>query len=397
MVDNHFQDTQATRKVFQLRKRIRAVSGGTSASKTISIIVWLIDYAQVTRNKVITVVAESVPHLQLGAIRDFKSIMTSQGYWDENAWNETTHTYKFKGDSFIEFISFDKFGKAHGPRRDILFLNEANNIPYEIADQLITRTREIVWMDWNPSEEFWFYTEMKDKRDDIDFITLTYLDNDALDEISRKEIEAHRENKRWWTVYGLGQLGEIESRIYTGWKIIDEVPHEARLERRGLDYGYSNDPTAIVDVYKYNGGLILDEQLYQKGFLNKNIADFINNLPKVLVVPDSAEPKSNDELRGYGIPIIPAVKGKDSVNQGIQLLQGQKVSVTKRSVNLIKEYRNYCWMTDKNGAIINTTSEIFNHCMDAIRYAVSSMFFKPDRPQPFIKKKHKQSNYLKMV
>lgn len=323
--------------------------------------------------------------------------MTSQGYWDENAWNETTHTYKFKGDSFIEFISFDKFGKAHGPRRDILFLNEANNIPYEIADQLITRTREIVWMDWNPSEEFWFYTEMKDKRDDIDFITLTYLDNDALDEISRKEIEAHRENKRWWTVYGLGQLGEIESRIYTGWKIIDEVPHEARLERRGLDYGYSNDPTAIVDVYKYNGGLILDEQLYQKGFLNKNIADFINNLPKVLVVPDSAEPKSNDELRGYGIPIIPAVKGKDSVNQGIQLLQGQKVSVTKRSVNLIKEYRNYCWMTDKNGAIINTPSEIFNHCMDAIRYAVSSMFFKPDRPQPFIKKKHKQSNYLKMV
>ncbi len=197
-----------------LTKRIRAVSGGTSASKTISILVWLIDYCQSVDSQICTVVAESVPHLMLGAIRDFQNIMKSNGYWSDKNWNETKHIYTFSTRSFIEFISFDKFGKAHGPRRDILFLNEANNIPYIIADQLITRTRKIVWMDWNPSEEFWFYTEMQGKRDDIDFITLNYLDNEALDQVTVKEIESHKENKNWWQVYGLGQLGVIAARIY---------------------------------------------------------------------------------------------------------------------------------------------------------------------------------------
>jgi len=370
----------ATRKIFSLTKRIRAVSGGTSASKTISILVWLIDYSQVTKNKIITVVAESVPHLQLGAIRDFKSIMISQGYWDENRWNETTHTYRFNGESFIEFISFDKFGKAHGPRRDILFINEANNIPYEIADQLITRTREIVWMDWNPSEEFWFYTEMKPARDDIDFITLTYLDNEALDEVSRREIEAHKSNKRWWTVYGLGQLGEIESRIYTGWQIIDEIPFEARLERRGLDFGYSVDPSVLIDIYYYNGGFIVDEVLYQKGLSNKSIADTILNLtnPETLVIADSAEPKSIDEIKSYGVSIIGAVKGADSVYQGIQFVRNQKISVTKRSVKTIKAYRNYLFSEDKNGKITNKPDDTvheWSNPMDAIRYGLDS--FRP--------------------
>ena len=210
-----FKDTSATKKIFSLKKRIRAVSGGTSASKTISILVWLIDYGQSTKDEIITVVAESYPHLNLGAMRDFKSIMIAHGYWNDRAWNESSHTYTFPNKTILEFISFDKFGKAHGPRRDVLFINEANNIPYNIVDQLITRTRKIVWMDWNPSSEFWFYTEMKDKRDDIDFITLTYKDNEALDEVMIKEIESHRENKQWWQVYGLGQLGEVEGRIYT--------------------------------------------------------------------------------------------------------------------------------------------------------------------------------------
>jgi phage terminase large subunit len=306
--------------------------------------------------------------------------MTSQGYWDENKWNETTHTYKFDKASFIEFISFDKFGKAHGPRRDILFLNEANNIPYEIADQLITRTREIVWMDWNPSEEFWFYTEMKPNRDDIDFITLTYLDNDALDEVSRNEIEAHKGNKRWWTVYGLGQLGEIESRIYTGWKIIDEIPHEARLERRGLDFGYSVDPTVLIDIYYYNGGFIIDEVLYQKGLSNKSIADTILNLPnpETLTVADSAEPKSIDEIKSYGVNIIGAVKGSDSVFQGIQFVRNQKISITKRSLKTLKAYRNYLFLEDKNGKITNKPDDTiheWSNSMDALRYGLDS--FRP--------------------
>jgi phage terminase large subunit len=390
MEDKVFKNTTATKKIFQLKKRIRAVAGGTSASKTISILIWIIDYCQSLPSQIVTTVAESVPHLQLGAIRDFQNIMKSNGYWDDSRWNETKHIYIFPNNSFIEFISFDKFGKAHGPRRDVLFLNEAVNIPYLIADQLITRTRKIVWMDWNPSEEFWFYTEMLGKRDDIDFITLTYLDNEALDEISKNEILAHKNNREWWTVYGEGKLGVITSRIYKNWQIIDEVPFNARLERRWLDFGYTNDPTSIGDVYYYDGGYILDEQLYQTGMLNKPIADFILNLPnyQTLVVADSAEPKSIDEIKLHGINIIGAEKGPDSVRNGIQIVQGQRISITKRSVNTIKEYRNYLFLVDKDGKILNVEDpKCANHSMSGARYALTSLIKKPDikpyaPPQP---------------
>lgn len=377
-----FQNTTATQKIFSLRKRIRAVAGGTSASKTISIVIWLIDYAQSSKNQILTVVAESVPHLQLGAIRDFKNIMLSHGYWREDDWNESKHVYTFENDSIIEFISFDKFGKAHGPRRDVLFLNEANNIPYNIADQLITRTRKIVWLDWNPSEEFWFYTELLPRRDDMDFITLTYLDNEALDEVSKREIESHRGNKQWWDTYGLpehGKVGTLTSRIYTGWQILEEIPHEARLERYGLDFGYTNDPTAIVAVYYYNGGYILDEVTYQTGMLNRQIGDVFSNSPPALVIADSAEPKSIDEIRLQGISILPIEKRRGEtrsqsfVKWSIGLVQGQRISATQRSVNLIREYRNYLWQTDKDGRVINEPEKGKDHLLDASRYAITSL------------------------
>lgn len=368
-----YLDTTATRRIFQLSKRIRAVSGGTSASKTISILVWLIDYAQSSERELISVVSESYPHLEKGAMLDFENIMKAQGYWQDSRWHGTKHTYTFESGSKIEFLSIDTYGKAHGPRRDVLFVNEANNLDYKIVDQLITRTRKIIWLDWNPTEEFWFYTDMQPNRDDIDFITLTYLDNEALDETTRKEIESHKNNKAWWTVYGLGQLGEIETRIYKGWQIIDDIPFEARLERYGVDFGYSNDPTAIVAVYYYNGGYILDEIAYQTALLNKPIADIINNQPRALVIADAAEPKSIDEIRLQGVTILPCQKGPGSISRGIGYVQQQKISVTKRSVNLIKEYRNYVWITDKDGRILNDPTEINNHAMDAVRYAIASI------------------------
>jgi len=382
-MENLFHNTRATEKIFSLNKRIRAVAGGTAASKTISILVWLIDYGQSTKNEVMTVVAESVPHLKLGAVRDFKNIMVSQGYWDDNVWNASNFTYTFPNKSILEFISFDKFGKAHGPRRDILFLNEANNLPYNIADQLITRTKKIIWMDWNPTIEFWFYTEMLGKREDIDFITLNYLDcvdpktgKSVLEEETVREIESHKHNKNWWQVYGLGQLGEIEELIFRGWKLIDEVPHEARLEKRWLDFGYTNDPSAIGDIYYYNGGWILDEQLYRKGMSNKQLADFLNALekPQTTIVADSAEPKSIDELRAYGLNVVASKKGKDSIKSGIQLIQDQPISVTRRSFNILKEQRNYMWLVDKNGKVLNEPDpSCADHHMDGIRYALSTL------------------------
>lgn len=304
---------------------------------------------------------------------DFENIMKDRGYWDDSRWNKTKHIYTFETGNRLEFFSVDTYGKAHGPRRDVLFVNECNNLDYKIVDQLITRTREIIWLDWNPSNEFWFYTEMHPARpEDIDFITLTYLDNEALDEVTIKEIESHKGNKNWWTVYGLGQLGAVETRIYKDWAIVDEIPHEARLERRGIDFGYTNDPTAIVDVYKYNGGFILDEVTYQKGLSNKAIADILTNQEQVLTIADAAEPKSIDELCSYGHNVLPCVKGQGSVTQGIQLVQSQRISVTKRSLNIIKEYRNYLWRTDKNDKILNQPEDGNDHMMDAIRYAVAS-------------------------
>lgn len=382
-----FKNTTATKKVFSLKKRIRAVCGGTSASKTISILIWLIDYAQSHKSKNIWVVSESMPHLKGGAIEDFKNIMQGQGYWAESRWHGTDYVYTFETGSTIKFTSVDTYGKAHGPRRDALFLNECNNLAYNIVDQLITRTREVIWIDWNPTSEFWFYEKMLGKRDDIDFITLTYKDNEALDQNTIQEIESHKDNKNWWRVYGEGKIGEVEGRIYTGWQIIKDIPFEARLEGYGLDYGYSIDPTAIVAVYYYNGGYILDEILYRKDMSNKQIADVLNSLPYGLVVADSAEPKSNDEIKSYGVNLIPVVKGKDSVKQGIQYVQDQKISVTERSVNLIKEYRNYLWKTDKNGQIINEPEGGLDHALDAVRYRLSSM-----KPQREAKKSYKSNN-----
>jgi phage terminase large subunit len=377
--------TTSTHKLLKLRKRLRGVAGGTSAGKTISILQILIDYAQTTDGELISVVSESFPHLRRGAMRDFLNIMQAHGYFQDDRWSKTDYTYTFpyvdktgkvlkQHGSKIEFFSADQPSKVRGPRRDVLYINEANNIPYEAYDQLAIRTRKTIWLDWNPTNEFWWYTDVKDHYDH-DFITLTYKDNEGLDASIVADIEAHRHNKNWWRVYGEGQLGEVEGKIFTNWYIEDSVPHEARLERRGLDFGYSNDPTAIVDVYYYNGGYIIDEQVYQKGLSNKQIADVIKNLdkPQTMVVCDSSEPKSIDELKLYGVNALPAQKGPGSILQGIQFLQDQQISITERSVNLRKEYRNYMWKTDKEGKILNVPEDIWNHALDATRYAFESL------------------------
>lgn len=378
------QYTTATRKVFELKKRIRAVAGGTSASKTISILLWLIDYCQTPQNinKLCTVTSESFPHLQKGAILDFQNIMKDRGYWNDELWHDTKHIYTFETGNKLEFAAFDTYSKAHGSRRDVLFVNEGNNLPYNIVDQLMVRTRETVWLDWNPTNEFWFYNQMLGLRDDIDFITLTYKDNEALDPTTIAEIEAHRNNKAWWQVYGLGQLGVLEGRIYSGWTELDEIPFEAMLVRRGLDFGYTNDPTVIVDIYKWNDGFVIDEILYEKALSNRTIADILNNQEQqALIIADSAEPKSIDEIKNYGVKIMGATKGAGSVYQGIQFVQAQKIFITKRSVKTLKAYRNYLFMTDKTGVVTNEPDDTiheWSNSMDAIRYGLDS--FREKKP-----------------
>lgn len=370
-----YQTTTALKKIASLKKKIRAVQGGTSSSKTISILLYLIDQAQRDTSPTLTsVISESLPHLKRGALRDFKNIMKGHKYWKESCWKETDKTYQFETGSEIEFFPADDDSKLRGGRRDRAFLNEVNNLKLEDFDEIEVRTKDYVFMDWNPTNEFWFYSDIQGKRDDVEHIILTYLDNEGVPEEIKKSIEQRKNRKGWWQVYGLGQLGESEGKIFKDWQIIDEIPHEAKLIRRGMDFGYSNDPTTITDIYRYNGGYIFHERLYQKGLSNKDIADFLKSLDDqyTLVVADSAEPKSIDEIRSYGINIIGAVKGQGSITQGIQFIQDQRVSVTKESTNLIKEYRNYLWATDKDGKILNIPMDIFNHCLDGIRYALTA-------------------------
>lgn len=378
-----FKAVTATHKLLKLDKRIRAAAGGTSASKTISILLILIDkaiwHANNDKQLLISVVSESLPHLKRGVMRDFINIMESHKYFKESSWNRTDFIYSFGPNVRMEFFGVDTPDKVRGPRRDILFMNEANNCPFESFEQLEVRTKDEIWLDWNPTNEFWFYTEILPYREtDLDFITLTYKDNESLDPAIVKSIEARQHNKGWWNVYGLGQLGEVEGKIYKDWKIIDEIPHEARFERMGLDFGYANDPAVLIALYFYNGGYIVDELLRRTHMPNRKIADYIMNSdnPNGLVIADSAEPKSIAEMQEHGVSVIGAQKGPGSRNQGIQWVQDQRMSVTKRSTNVIKSYRNYMWRTDRDGKIIDIPDHNFSDEMDAVRYAMETM-----RPQ----------------
>jgi phage terminase large subunit len=369
-----YQETTALKKILKLKKKIRGLQGGTSSSKTISTLLFLIAKAQSdTKPTLTSVVSESIPHLKRGAMRDFKNILKAHNYWKDNNWNATDSIYTFETGSQIEFFSTDNGDKLRGGRRDRCFMNEANNCTLDAFDQLEVRTKEFIILDWNPSNEFWFYTEILGKREDVDHIILTYKDNEGLSQEIVDSIEARKNRKGWWQVYGLGQLGEVEGKIYKDWAIVDSIPHEARLERYGLDFGYSNDPTAIVGIYYYNGGYILDEITFKKGLLNKQIADILKGEKEALIIADSAEPKSIDEIKSYGLLIQGADKGKDSIVNGINTVQEQRISVTRRSTNIINEYRNYLWKTDKDGKILNVPEGGFDHSLDAVRYGISSL------------------------
>lgn len=366
------QKTTAQSKIAKLRKRIRIVQGGTSSSKTFTIIPLLIQYAMDHPMTEISIVSESIPHLKRGAIKDFIKIMIWTGNYKDSQFNKANMKYVFSNGSFIEFFSADQPDKLRGARRDVLFINECNNVHFESYQQLAIRTKKFIYLDYNPTSEFWVHTELMNDPDS-EFIILTYKDNEALDPAIVKEIEKAREKAKtssywdnWWKVYGLGQIGALEGVIFHNWKQIDTIPEGARLLGYGLDFGYTNDPTSIIAVYKYNDKRILDEIVYKTGMVNSDIA---KHIPEgVIVYADSAEPKSIEEIRRTGKIIKPVTKGSDSINFGIQVMQDQEYLVTSRSTNLIKEFRSYCWDEDKTGKRLNKPIDQWNHAIDAVRY-----------------------------
>lgn len=364
--------TTALSKIRKLQKRIKVIPGGTSSSKTYSILPILADKAIKTPGISISVVSESVPHLRRGAIKDFLNILKALGRYKDESWNRTMLNYTFSNGSYIEFFSADTEARVRGPRRNILFLNEANNVNFDAYFQLAIRTSDDIYLDFNPSSEFWAYTELKDDVD-AEWLTLTYKDNEALSPSIIKEIEKAKEKgktssywENWYKVYGLGQLGSLEGVIFSNWRQIDSLPADAKWIGTGLDFGYTNDPTGIVNVYEWNDKRILDEVCYQTGLVNSDIANKIKGSP--IVYADSAEPKSIEEIKRQGVLIKGVTKGKDSINFGIQIMQSQEYLVTSRSINLIKELRAYCWDNDKTGNRINKPIDSFNHCIDAVRY-----------------------------
>ena len=367
-----YKRTTATNKVLALKKRIKIVQGGTSASKTYSILAVLIDKALRKDGIEISIVAESIPHLRRGALKDFVKILKWTNRFYDQQLNKSLLTYHFKNGSVVEFFSADDASKLRGARRDILYINECNNVTFEAYNELAIRTKKEVYLDFNPANEFWVHKELKDEPD-TDFIILTYKDNEALDESIVTQIEKNRDKAatssywaNWWRVYGLGQVGSLEGVVFNNWKEIDTIPKEAKLIGIGLDFGYTNDPTAAIEIYNYNGTRIVNELVYRTGMVNSDIAKILPS--GVIIYADSSEPKSIEEIRRQGKTIKGVTKGADSINYGIDVMQRQDYLVTKQSTNLIKELRSYCWDTDKQGQRMRRPIDHYNHAIDALRY-----------------------------
>jgi len=367
-----FKLTTVIKKIRKLDKFVKGVQGGTSAGKTFGILPILIHIAAKYSNTEISIVAESIPHLKRGAMKDFKKIMIATHRYLDMRWNASDFKYTFANGSVIEFFSADNDAKLRGARRDYLYMNECNNMTFHAYTELASRTKKGVYLDWNPVNEFWFHTELQGD-DDVDFLIVNYQDNEACPESALNFILKAKEKSKtstywenWYRVYGLGEIGNLEGVIFDNWKTIDTIPSEANLLGIGLDFGYTNDPTAIVEVYNWNGKRILNEICYRTGMVNSDIAKVLPNY--VPIYADSSEPKSIEEIRRHGKTIKGVTKGKDSINFGIQVMQQQEYLVTSNSTNIIKEFRNYTWDKDKQGNKLNKPVDFQNHICDAIRY-----------------------------
>lgn len=363
--------------------------GGTRSTKTYSALQFLVFLAvALTAKKLISVVSETLPHLKKGAIRDFEKILQDEGIIsgalrDDARWNATDHTFTFASGTIIEFFSCDSPSRVHGPSRDILFINEGQNIRWETARQLMIRTREFVIVDYNPTHEFWAHTELAtDPR--FRTIVSTYKDNRFLTQAQIEDIERGKKNANWWRVYGLGLTGQLEGVIYE-FEQIETMPDPHGLVRiGGLDYGFTNSKTAgievLADVRKKK--LYLDEMFYGSGMHNFDIIAALNahGFPKTArLYADCAEPKANSEIKLAGFNVWPSYKGKE-IEAQISWLQGWDIYVTKTSTNLIHEFRNYLWDTDRDGNRLNVPIKEYDHAMDAFRYAAFGQLAEFRRP-----------------
>lgn len=388
--ENKYKYTRAYYKILDLissnpNEDVFVIRGGQGASKTISIL-QLIIQALLSSEKEATVLSSELSKMKRTVVRDYKKICKDWGVFKtETDFNRSESKHEYDNDSYIDFLGADVSDVGKGFRRDILYINEADKMDIETAVQFISRAGLTI-IDYNPDTLFWG----DDYINENNFLTLTFEDNEYLSESEKKSILEYKEkgfynpnlpfdllfkdenikSKYWankWKVYGLGMIGALEGVVYSNWSEIDKVPEDARLLGYGLDFGYTNDPTAIIEVYKWNDKRVVNEICYTRGLKNADIAKRINT--KMPCYCDSAEPKSIDEIYDCGVNSYPVTKGSDSIDYGIQIVQGQSYLVTSTSKNLIEEFQKYTWAKDKKtGEALNKPIEKYNHAMDALRY-----------------------------
>jgi len=393
-----YKPTTSLYKIAELSKPVRIIQGSQGAGKTIGILMLMINHAQHNPSKEMTIFQYEKSKMKKTVMNDFIKIMKSLGFYDDNEWNRTESIYRFSNGSYIEFAGLDSSDVGKGFRRDVIYFNELNRgrITLDTFTQLQSRCA-ITYADYNPDEAFWVHTDVM-KDDNAEMIILTFEDNEHLPKSERESILKYKEkgyhnhdgdindennikSKYWankWVVYGLGLPGKLDGSIYTDWVITDSIPEDAELIGTGLDFGFTNDPSAAVTVYKYNNELIVNEILFQKGLSISEIAKRLKESPKTgIVYCDSAEPRSIAELNKYGIRAIGVKKGKGSVIAGIDILREFTILPTKGSKNLIIALKNYSWIVDSNGDTINKPSHLYSDILDALRYlAVMKLGFK---------------------
>lgn len=380
-----FQDTTALEKIEGMTERIKVIQGGARAGKTIAILIILCDLSFEVKDKIISIVTDSYPNLEKGAMRDWEKLLKATGRERYYKVNLAKHTWtNLCTNTVVEFFSCDS-EDALGAGRDYLFINEASRINYKTYDQLALRTTGDIWIDYNPTHEFWVHTELLKRPKGVSFIKVTYLDNEAIPEPILEELLAHRGDGKnnWWRVYGLGEIGSLEGNVYEGWQPVEQIPEGYVLKRYGVDFGFSNDPTAVVAVYEgEDGSVCLDLKLYQTKMLTPELVENLKTMPEGLFVCDNARPEIIAELQRNGIRAIGCNKTPGEKMNGklynIELVKRRRVFYTASSTALEREYLTYAWRTKKStGERLDEPQDGNDHALDATSYAIRDMERKP--------------------
>jgi len=375
-------------KIQNLDKKILVLRGGTRSAKSYTtaqaIAHWLLtgDIAGQHDDKGnFDVVRKYKSTLQATIMRDFEEILHEWEMYDEINHHKVERIFRYDGRS-VEFVGADDQQKLRGRKRKHLFCDEANELNYKQEFfQLMIRTEGKILLAFNPDDEdVWINTELEQRRvkerGDVEVIVSTYLDNPFLDEQIVKEIEYLKvTDPQYWQIYGLGNYGKITGLIFPEFDVVEEINKDSKFMGYGLDFGYTNDPTALIGVWKFDDETLeIKEFLYEKGLTNQDIADKLDRLgidKEDQIFADSSEPKSIEEIHRRKYNVKPAKKGADSIVFGIDTIKQYKLRVCRESVNLIKELRHYKWIEDKDGNVLNKPIDDYNHGIDALRYCVT--------------------------